>query len=61
MVRALMPKRPSWGPSQLKAERHLTFEELFKALTELTALIEDFQNCMGNWVVDAEIRLEGRK
>ena len=37
-------------------ERHLTFEQLFKASTELTNLIEDFQNWMGNWVVDAVIR-----
>jgi len=35
--------------------RHLTFEELLKASTTLTDLVEDFTNLFGNWVIDAEI------
>jgi hypothetical protein len=35
--------------------RHLTYQELLKAGTELTQLIEDFKSLFGNWVVDAEL------
>ena len=36
--------------------QHLNHQELLMASTALTALIEDFQNLFGNWVVDAAIR-----
>lgn len=36
--------------------RHLTYQELLKAGTELPQLIEDFKSLFGNWVVDADIR-----
>ena len=34
--------------------RHLTYQELLKAGTDLTQLIEDFKSLFGNWVVDAD-------
>jgi len=36
--------------------RHLTYQELLRAGTELTQLIEDFESLFGNWVVDADVR-----
>jgi hypothetical protein len=35
--------------------RHLTYQGLLKAGTELTQLIEDFKSLSGNWVVDADV------
>jgi hypothetical protein len=35
--------------------RHLTYQELLAAGTELTNLIEKFQSLFGNWVVEADV------